>query len=149
METGELILIGLVVGGGAYLLLRKPAAPAAPVKPPCAIAYNGISVPCAAVGDAIKTVGTIASGAASILTSGFGMNGNNSLSAAIADANARGIVYTPPTDGWRGGINTPTAQKLPAGYLNYITPDGKSVYQAPASSNGKWIGTAVQPRVTA
>lgn len=142
MDTGELILIGLVVGGGAYLLLRKPAAPAAPVQPPCAVGYQGVTVSCKAVTDALGSVAKGVEGALSIIP-GVGP-ADAPLQHKIDIANANGIVYTGST-GWNGNITGP---KLPAGYKNIIGTTGRPEL-APSDPGARWIGTAVQPRVTA
>lgn len=142
METGELILIGLVVGGGAYLLLRKSTTPPPPAKP-CAVSYQGVALSCAAIADAGKAIVAGVGDATKVVSQGFDFFGSGSkptpaqLQAAVTRANAAGIVYSPAGEnGWRG---TTTVVKLQPGYLNYVTADGTGVYQGPSATGGKWI----------
>jgi len=148
METSELILLGVSGGAVVWFVLRKPTPATAPVQPPCAVGYQGVTVTCSAVGKALNAVGSAANQVSN--TIGGAVNsvgrlvtggGSVNLAQAVADANKRGVIYEPQA-GWHAETNRP----LPAGYLNYVTADGKGVYQGPVATGGKWIATA-QPRL--
>src|SRR6185369_15441883 len=141
METGELILLGLVVGGGAWLLLRKPSGPTAPVAAPCTISGSyagvGLGLPCSVVSGAAQAVGSGLTAATRAITGG---GSSLTLQQQVDYANKIGRVYSPDRT-WAGSTQT-----LPTGYKNYVSADGKSTYIGPADASARIMGTAVQPR---